>query len=92
MPYIEGKNRAALEFQPPFSAGTLNYKISRLVSIYLGFVGLSYQNLHDVVGVLRDVATEIERRFMAPYEDRKLAENGEVFQEIVDALKTKREA
>lgn len=92
MPYIKQKQRAELERRAPQNAGELNYILSRRVSEYIGDIGISYQTLHDVVGVLRDVATEIERRFMAPYEDSKGRVNGEVFHEVKDAVEAARKA
>lgn len=93
MPYIKAEARKRMDrHEVPQTAGELNYTLSRIMSDWLGIVGVNYQNLHDAVGVLRDIATEIERRFVAPYEDRKRAENGEVFQEVRDALEAKREA
>lgn len=92
MPYVKQQVRAELEFRPPQNPGELNFILSRHISGYIGRVGVSYQTLHDAVGVLRDIASEIESRFTSLYEQRKKVENGEVFQEIVDALEAKREA
>ncbi len=93
MPYIPEVDRYHVPL-PRFSeintAGKLNYLLSRICSLYLKQAGVCYLTLHDVVGVLRDVATEIERRFVGPYEDSKRKQNGEVFHEIVEAKKVKR--
>ena len=38
----------------------------------------SYNNYKNFCGELRQCATEIERRILAPYEDEKIRENGDV--------------
>jgi len=38
----------------------------------------SYNNYKNFCGELRQCATEIERRLLAPYEDGKIIENGDV--------------
>ena len=38
----------------------------------------SYNNYKNFIGELRQCATEIERRILAPYEDEKIKENGDV--------------
>lgn len=89
MPYIRKEYRwDMMELgEKPKDPGQLNYAISRMVSAYLKEHGLCYQTLHDVVGVMRDVATEVERRFIGPYEDKKKVVNGEVFEEVVEEMK-----
>ncbi len=37
-----------------------------------------YGNYKNYIGELRQCATEIERRLLAPYEDQKIKENGDV--------------
>lgn len=90
MPYIKPEQRAYVsEREMPIAetAGELNYLISRDVSRYVKQKGLSYQTFNDILGALRCVEIEIARRFIAPYEDRKLMDNGEVFGEIVEEMK-----
>lgn len=92
MPYIPQKDREASPFidEPTAeTAGELNYLVSRAASRFIGLKGASYQTFHDAVGALRDAAVEIERRFVGPYEESKRQQNGEVFKEIVDALRGK---
>ncbi len=38
----------------------------------------SYNNYKNFCGELRQCATEIERKLLAPYEDEKIIENGEI--------------
>lgn len=66
-----------------FFKGDLNYIFFRLVRQFqrqCEYEGkdFGYQELSDVVGALRDCAAEYERRFVQPYEDKKIKENGDV--------------
>ena len=55
--------------------GDLNYI---LFAFCKRFIKPSYNNYKNFCGELRQCATEIEREILAPYEDKKKAENGEV--------------
>jgi len=59
------------------AAGILNYAITSLA------VGLtekpSYARCALIRGVLHDADSEYYRRLVAPYEDKKAAENGDVY-------------
>jgi len=80
MPYIPRQRRPALSTGVPAqNAGELNYQLSKMIGNYLQEHGVSYLRLNEVVGVLVCVQHEVYRRIAAPYEDRKLAENGDVF-------------
>ena len=87
MPYIKLKDREALDetrideiHTNPANPGQLNYKISGIIDQYLSDLsGPSYSNYNDVIGVLECIKLELYRRFVGPYEDQKLSENGEVF-------------
>lgn len=55
--------------------GRLNYVIYRLlISLYQP----SYFNYNRALGVLSAVTNEFYRRRVAPYEDRKVAEHGDI--------------
>jgi broad-specificity NMP kinase len=41
--------------------------------------GFNYTNVNSVMGVLSCVSAELYRRLAAPYEDRKIKENGDVY-------------
>lgn len=80
MPYITPEQRTALSTRKiPVSAGELNFVITMAVQDYLGLLGTSYANLNDVLGVLEAVKLELYRRVVAPFEDRKMKENGDVW-------------
>lgn len=63
------------------SMGDLNYAITRLaVEKMNGGTQITYASMSAIHGVLADVAAEFYRRMMAPYEDTKLKEHGDVYQ------------
>lgn len=81
MPYVNPSARERLaRGGAPQDAGELNYAISRLVDDYLNARGgVRYAHLNEAIGVLECAKLELYRRVAAPYEDRKCAENGEVY-------------
>jgi len=86
MPYIKQDQRKKFEailgwvlVDMPSDAGQLNYLISRIVDTYIQVKGKKYTNLNEVIGVLECVKQEYYRRIAAPYEDEKIAENGDVY-------------
>ena len=88
MPYILGADRAKLQpvtdaittaIDASTTAGDLNYLVSRLAKAYIDAKGLRYEHLNAVVGALDSAKAEFQRRVVAPYEDRKIAENGDVY-------------
>lgn len=81
MPYITQARRQGLASgrQTPQTSGELNYLVSCLVSKYVDENGPSYQAFNDAIGVLECAKLELYRRLVAPYEDRKTKENGDVF-------------
>ena len=64
---------------PPDTAGELNYCLTSLVVDYIARHGLSYARINDVLGALEGAKQEFYRRVAVPYEDKKCAENGDVF-------------
>ena len=84
MPYIKKYSRDNLdpkEWSVPVagSAGDLNFQITRLINDYLKLNGLSYSNINECIGVLECSKLELYRRIAAPYEDKKIVENGDVY-------------
>jgi len=62
------------------AAGILNYTITSLVLYTLGSVEVpTYAKLALMDGVLSTAREELYRKVSAPYEDKKCAENGEVY-------------
>ena len=79
MPYIHEVARKSLESDPPMYPGELNYIITSVLDQYIQVTGLSYATLNEIIGVLECAKMELYRRIAAPYEDKKLSENGEVY-------------
>lgn len=83
MPYINSTARERLDSRrlpEPEDAGELNYVITRLVDDYIRRKGdVRYAHLNEVVGVLECAKLELYRRIAAPYEDKKIVENKDVY-------------
>lgn len=81
MPYIDKDARYELNtlMREPKTAGELNYEITMLCLRYACFRGTSYQTANDIIGALEGAKLEFYRRAVAPYEDRKIKENGDVY-------------
>jgi len=89
MPYIKSEDRELFKDTLPYvitdirkfpqeqRAGMLNYCITELLDSYRDGEW-NYQQLNDVVGMLESCKSEFERRLVAPYEDEKRNENGDV--------------
>ena len=81
MPYIVRERREALttEGSTIETAGELNYLFTCIAKTYIETKGLSYQTLNDVIGALEGAKLELYRKVVAPYENQKCFENGEVY-------------
>ncbi len=81
MPYIDQEARDRLaNGGAPETAGELNYAITRIVDDYLVRAGgLRYAHLNEAIGALECAKLELYRRLAVPYEDRKIAESGDVY-------------
>jgi hypothetical protein len=81
MPYIKQTDRSELTHghRPPETAGELNFLLSTLFNDYIDKNGLSYDQVNKLVGVLECTKLELYRRVAVPYENVKLAENGDVY-------------
>jgi len=82
MPYIKDKNRARASHSPE-TAGELNYQLTLAVLDFVARNGLCYQTINDVVGALEGAKAEFQRRVVAPYEDTKIATNGDVYDQDI---------
>lgn len=59
--------------------GDLNYTITRLLIGVFDLVdNPKYTKFNTAIGVLEAVKLELYRRFIAPYEDLKISENGDI--------------
>lgn len=79
MPYINEEARKRLLFGDVETAGELNYEFTQLALAYVDHKGLNYQTINDIVGALEGAKAEFQRRVVAPYEDGKIHENGDVY-------------
>lgn len=88
MPYIEEKNRTkynsyinqlANMIQRIYKyrrSGHLNYIITKLLLLNRP---INYEDYNTLIGILESVKLELYRRAIAPYEDEKLATQGDVY-------------
>lgn len=79
MPYIKQSDRSELIYRNPENAGELNFAIHLMLEDYLIKKEESYQTYNDMMGVLAGVQAELYRRKIAPYEDKKAEENGDIY-------------
>lgn len=83
MPYIKQYLRLqVLRTYVPHNAGEFAFLISQLIVRYIKHKGLSYETLHSIDGILGTSHNEFRRRVLNPYEDQKIKENGDVYDEL----------
>ena len=82
MPYIKKEKRLAMDqvVRAMFDAGVeangdLNYILYKYAKYH---VEPGYGNYKNFLGELNESSAEIRRRLLAPYEDGKITENGDV--------------
>jgi hypothetical protein len=89
MPYIHPDSRPMLsitlgDYERASDPGGLNYQFTQLCNEYIKYNGNkgepSYRLLNDIVGALEACKLEFYRRAVAPYEDKKIIENGDVYE------------
>lgn len=83
MPYISQEARKELMgpvccVPHPKTAGELNFCLTEMVHLYWKHNGQNYQAFNDIIGALEGCKLELYRRKVAPYEDQKIKENGDV--------------
>lgn len=85
MPYIKPEERRKFEYAAAVLAqqietpGQLNFVITTILVHYWNRVGIAYDKLNEVIGVLECAKMEAYRRLIGPYEDKKIDENGDVY-------------
>lgn len=80
MPYIDQEARDQLDAGGrPVKVGELTYVLTRAVLEYVQAKGAKFATFADVLAALDATAREFYRRQVAPYEDGKIAENGDVY-------------
>jgi len=60
------------------SSGDLNFVLTKVCLEYIENKKESYQTYNDIVGALECCKLEMYRRAIAPYEDKKIIENGDL--------------
>ena len=82
MPYIKPEDRKKFDSiigqLPDMNDGEFNYVETSVGHRFIKQHGLRYMTLARVVGGLICVVLELYRRVTAPYEDKKIRENGPV--------------
>ena len=80
MPYITPNARVDLwNGDPAINPGQLNFQIAEMCNAYIDREGRSYETFNAVIGVLECQKLELYRRLVAPYEDKKLEANTDVY-------------
>ena len=86
MPYIRPEGRPEIDEalarvkKHVASVGDYNYAVTQLAVMHLLSQGtISYTHLNSTYGMLQAATAEFYRRMVAPYEDRKCQENGDVY-------------
>jgi hypothetical protein len=84
VPYIKPEERAKIQVAAEAlaalcdSPGQLNYGITVALHAVLMRLGKGYSNAASLVAALECAKMEFYRRVMAPYEDMKTRQNGDV--------------
>jgi len=83
MPYINQNDKLELNHdqRSPKTPGELNYCITKLLLNYC-HPELNYKDINDVLGAIEGAKMEFYRRVVVPYENYKLAQNGDVYPSI----------
>jgi len=84
MPYTKEERRAIFKAEIAALAnqteddGDVNYCLTAFCHTVLKKRGVRYVSINAIIGVLMCAMLELYRRVAAPYEDKKIAENGDV--------------
>jgi hypothetical protein len=88
MPYITPEDREVVDGLlgafVPHDGGELQYAIAKLINLHYSRVqmvegGVRYKHMEAIMGALSGALNEHYRCVVAPYEDKKIAENGGVY-------------
>jgi len=84
MPYIKRERRSLFDSHLEACAsqilneGDFNYCIYKMASLLIERIGESYQNLSMCSSAMEHAKLEWYRKRVAPYEEKKIAENGDI--------------
>jgi len=76
---LSKKVRTLSEQDARTPCGDLNYIISTLIEKTYGEYGDCYSDFNEKIGILECAKLELYRRRVAPYEDKKVEVNGDVY-------------
>lgn len=80
MPYLTPSNRAYVDaYDDPTQPGELTYLLTKVVMKYVERCGPRFAIFAEAMGALEATKQEFYRRVVAPYEDQKMQENGDVY-------------
>ncbi len=84
MPYITQEAKNELQGgRRPRTVGELNYCVTRLMVEYCHDL-LSYNDINDVIGAVESAKMEFYRRMAVPYEEQKMEQNGDVYNQPIE--------
>lgn len=84
MPYLtEDQKQEIDEGRVPETEGELNYKLTAcLIEFLMAKDSFSYADLNQVDGALGLCQAEFRRRIVYPYENLKVEQNGDVYDDL----------
>jgi len=74
--------RTILRYENEFKSSEFNFMISTAIADILDEKGMSYTNGANIIGCLECIKLELYRRVLSPYEDQKMKENGDVYENV----------
>lgn len=82
MPYILPELREYFEPHCPAAQvpGELNFQFTCLINKYIKEHGMCYQTVNDILGAFEGAKMEFYDRKARNYEDKKIEENGDVYE------------
>ncbi len=81
MPYLTDAQKEEVALRGPKTPGQLNYAITLLlIEYWRQRCHSGYTGLNDIIGALESSKQEFYRRIVVPYEEKKRAENGDVYE------------
>jgi exonuclease I len=79
MPYIKPYRRRLIGlYQDAKTPGELNYMLTQHCLTFIRQRGTCYDSYNEVIGVLECMKQELYRKAVAPYEEKKIKENGDL--------------
>jgi len=80
MPYISsGRERLQRDPWSASNPAELSYVITKLLTRYIDDMTLCFATINECIGVLECAKLELYRRIAAPYENKKMGQNGDVY-------------